>query len=58
MCFVPLSERCCVDLNYGGFCESVCADKFIVGRVESDDNNADFAGNTLRTPREVTRIDS
>lgn len=50
VCFVPLAERSGIDLNNGGLGEGVGSDKFVVGRVEGDDDHTDLAGNTLRSP--------
>ena len=47
MCFVPLSERSGIDLNNSGFGKGIGADEFVVGRVEDDEDNTDFASNPL-----------
>lgn len=44
VCLVPLSERRSVDLDNGGFGECVCSDKLVVGRMEGDTDDTDFAG--------------
>lgn len=58
MCLVPGTERCGIDLDDGGAGEGVCADEFVVGRVEGDDNDTDLAGNALGSPGEVAALDS
>ena len=58
MCFVPLSKWGSVDLDDGGFCEGICSDEFVVGRMVSDDNDTDFTSNALRAPREVARFET
>ena len=50
VCLIPLSERSSIDVDDGGFGEGVGSDEFVVGRMESDDNYTDLAGNTLRGP--------
>lgn len=50
VCLVPLSERSGIDLNDGGFGKGVGSDKFVVGRMECDNDHTDLAGNTLRSP--------
>lgn len=56
--FVPLSERSSVDLDDGRLGERVGTDEFVVRRVVGDDNNADLAGDTLRSPREVAGVET
>lgn len=58
VCLVPLSEGSGVDLDDGGLGEGVGADKFVVGRVEGDDDHADLTGDTLRSPGEVTGVET
>ena len=58
MCFVPLSERGCVDLDNGGFGEGICSDEFVVGWMVRDDNDADFASDAFRAPGEVAGFES
>lgn len=58
MGLVPLTERCGIDLDDGGLCKGVGADQLVVGRVESDGDDADLAGDALRTPREVARVET
>lgn len=55
---VPLAERNGVDLDDGGTGQGVGADQLVVGRVESDGDDADLAGNTLRSPREVAGVEA
>lgn len=55
---VPLAERNGVDLDDGGTGQGVGADQLVVGRVESDSDDADLAGNTLRSPREVAGVEA
>ena len=47
MCFVTLTKWSGIDLNYSGFSEGVGADEFVIGRMEGDDDDADFASNSL-----------
>lgn len=47
MCFIPLSEGSGINLNDGGFGEGICADEFVVGRMECDDNDTDFSSNSF-----------
>ena len=47
---VPLAEWNGIDLDDGGAGEGVGADKLVVGRVESDGDDANLAGNALRSP--------
>jgi hypothetical protein len=44
VCLVPLSEWSSVDLDNGGFGEGICSDELIVGRMERDTDDTDFAG--------------
>lgn len=55
---VPLAERNGIDLDDGGAGEGVGADQLVVGRVEGDGDDADLAGNTLRSPREVAGLET
>jgi hypothetical protein len=50
VCFIPLTERSGIDLDNGGLGEGVGSDKFVVGRMEGDDDHTDLAGNTFRSP--------
>ncbi len=45
-------------MDDGGFGEGVGSDEFVVGRMESNDNYTDLAGNTLRSPREVAGFET
>lgn len=58
MSLVPLSERSGVDLDNGGFCEGVCADKLVVRGMVRDNDHADLAGDALGSPREVTGFEA
>jgi hypothetical protein len=58
VCLIPLSERSSIDLDDGGFGESVGSDQFVVGRMESDNDHTDFASDSLRGPREVARFET
>ncbi len=58
MCLVPLSEGSSIDLDNCRSGEGVCSDEFVVGRMESDDNDTDFASDTLRAPGEVARVET
>jgi hypothetical protein len=53
-----LSEWGGVNLDNSSFCEGVCSDEFIVGRMVGDDNDADFASDALRAPGEVARFET
>lgn len=55
---VPLTERRGIDLHDGGLGEGVGSDQLVVGRVESDGDDADLAGDALGTPREVTGVEA
>jgi hypothetical protein len=56
VCFIPLPERSSIDLDDSRLREGVRADKLVVGRVESDDDDTDFSGNALRAPAEVAAV--
>lgn len=58
MCFVPLAERCSVDLDNSCSGQGVRSDQFVVGRVVGDDDNPSFAGDALRTPSEVAGLET
>ena len=58
VCFVPLSERRGVDLDDGGLGQGVGADQLIVARVESDDDDTDFASDSLTAPAEVAALEA
>lgn len=55
---IPLSERGSINVDNGRLGEGVGSDEFVVGRMESDDNHTDFAGNALRSPREVAGFET
>ena len=58
VCLVPLSERSGIDLNDSRSGEGGGSDQLVVGRMESDDDHTDLAGNSLRCPREVTGFET
>lgn len=58
MGLVPLAERGGVDLNDGGAGEGVCADEFVVGRVEDDADDTRLARAVLRAPGEVAAVEA
>lgn len=58
VCLVPLSEWSSIDLNNGGFGEGVGSDQLVVGRMESDNDHTDLAGDSLRGPWEVTGFET
>ena len=58
MCLVPLTERSGVDLNDGRLGKGVCADEFVVGRMEGYADNPDFARYSLGAPGEVARVET
>ena len=58
MRLVPLTERCSVDLDDGGFGERVRADEFVVRGMEGHANDADFAGYAFGAPRKVAGFKS
>jgi len=45
-------------LDNGGFGEGVGADKFVVGRMERDDDDTDFASDAFRAPGEVAGFET
>ena len=55
---VPCAERSSIDLDDSGFGESICSDKFVVRRVESNNNDTSFARDTFAAPREVTGVET
>lgn len=55
---VPLTERSGINLDDGGLGQGVGADQLVVGRMEGDGNDADLAGDTLRSPGEVARVET
>jgi hypothetical protein len=58
MCFVPLSEWCCVDLDHGTLGQSVGTDEFVVGRMEGDADDTSLAGDSFATPREIAGVET
>ena len=58
VCLVPLPEGRGVDLHDGALGEGVGADELVVGRVEGDGNDTDFAGDALAAPGEVAGVDA
>lgn len=58
MSLIPLSEGRGIDLNDGGLGQGVVTDQLVVGWVEDNVENADLAGETLRTPREVAGFET
>lgn len=58
VCLVPLTERCGVDLDDGGFGKRIRADELVVRRMEGHANDADFAGYAFRAPGEVARFEA
>ena len=58
MCFEPLSEGGGVDLDDGGFGESVGADEFVVGRMEGHANDAGLARDAFGAPAEVSGVET
>ncbi len=55
---VPLAEWNGIDLDDRGLGQGVGADQLVVGWMESDANDADLAGNTLRSPGEVAGVET
>ena len=55
---VPLTEWSGIDLDDGGAGQGVGADQLVVGWMEGDTNDADLAGNTLRSPGEVAGVET
>lgn len=58
MRLVPLAERSGIDLDYGGLGEGICADEFVVGRMEDDTDNTGLARDSLRSPGEVAGVET
>lgn len=56
--FIPLSEWSCVDLDHGALGEGVCADELVVGGMEGDGDDANFAGNAFGAPAEVPGVEA
>lgn len=55
---IPRSEWCSINLNDGRFSKSIRSDEFVVGRVESDDDDTGLSGDTLAAPAEVASVES
>lgn len=58
MGLVPLTERSGIDLDNGGLGQGVGTDELVVGRVVGDGNDTGLAGDTLRAPGEVARVET
>lgn len=58
MCLKPLPEGHGIDLDDGGFRESVGADELVVGRVEGHADDADLAGHAFGTPGEIAGVEA
>jgi hypothetical protein len=55
---VPLTERSGIDLDNSRLGEGVGTDELVVGRVVGDNDDTGLAGDTLRGPGEVTRVET
>lgn len=55
---IPRSEWRSINLNDGRFGKSIRSDKFVVGRMESDDDDTGLSGDTLAAPAEVASVES
>jgi len=55
---VPLTEGSGIDLDNGGLGQGVGTDELVVGRVVGDGNDTGLAGDTLRAPGEVARVET
>lgn len=55
---VPLTERSGIDLDDGGAGEGVGSDQLVVGRMESDNDHTNLAGDTFRSPGEVAGFET
>jgi hypothetical protein len=53
-----LTEGIGINLDHGGLGEGVRADEFVVGGVEGDGNDTDFAGDALTAPGEVAGVEA
>ena len=58
MGLVPLTEGSGIDLDNGGLGQGVGTDELVVGRVVGDGNDTGLAGDTLRAPGEVARVET
>ena len=54
----PLPEGVSIDLHHGGFGQGVRADEFVIGRMEGDADDADFAGDALAAPGKVAAVEA
>ena len=55
---IPFLERSRVDLNNAIFHKGLCSDQFVVRGVVHDIDDLCFAANALRTPGEVSDVQS
>ena len=55
---VPLAEGGSVNLDDGGLGEGVGTDQFVVGGVVGNTDDTGLAGDALRSPREVTGLET
>jgi hypothetical protein len=55
---VPLTEGGGINLDDGGFGQGVGADQLVVGRMVGDDDDTSLAGDSLRGPGEVARVEA
>lgn len=55
---VPLSEGGGIDLDDGRLGQGVGADQLVVRRVVRDTDDAGLAGNALRAPGEIARVET
>lgn len=53
---LPLTEGGSINLNDGTLGQGIGANQLVVGGMESDGNDTGFLADTLRSPREVARI--
>ena len=58
MRLIPLTEGIGIDLDDSGLGEGVRADELVVGGVERDGNDTDFAGDALAAPGEVAGVEA
>lgn len=55
---IPSSEWRGINLDNSGSGQGIRSDKFVVGRVESDDNDTGLSGDSLAAPAEVAGVES
>jgi hypothetical protein len=55
---VPLTEGGGINLDNGGLGQGVGTDQLVVGRVVGDNDDTGLAGDTLRGPGEVARVET